>query len=103
MSLPQPDGYLALPDGGKGDPVLVLHAWWGLNNTIKDFTHRLAQAGFTAFAPDLYHGDVTDSIAEAEALGATLDENVDRARNDLATAVAFLLIQTAIPPIISRL
>jgi hypothetical protein len=30
----QPDGYLAVPLSGKGNPMLVLHAWWGLNDTI---------------------------------------------------------------------
>jgi|GEM_PF-1298494 len=29
----QPDGYLAMPATGKGSTVLVLHAWWGLNDT----------------------------------------------------------------------
>jgi carboxymethylenebutenolidase len=90
MSPNQPDGYLALPSAGKGSPVLVLHAWWGLNETIKAFCSRLAEAGFVAFAPDLFHGRVTDQIAEAETLGAALDENVDQVRAELAGAVSFL-------------
>lgn len=94
MSLQQPEGYLAvpaaLPANGTGRAVLVLHAWWGLNDTIRAFCTRLAEAGFIAFAPDLYHGKVTDQIAEAETLGAALDTNADRARADLAAAVAFL-------------
>ena len=59
-------GYLAMPERGKGPGVLVLHAWWGLNDTIKAFCTRLAEAGFVAFAPDLYHGEVADTIAGAE-------------------------------------
>jgi carboxymethylenebutenolidase len=90
MSPTQPDGYLALPSAGRGSPVLVLHAWWGLNETIKAFCSRLAEAGFVAFAPDLYHGRVTDQIAEAETLGASLDENVDQVRAELTGAVSFL-------------
>jgi carboxymethylenebutenolidase len=90
MSLTQPDGYLALPSTDKGRAVLVLHAWWGLNDTIKAFCARLAEVGFVAFAPDLYHGKVTDQIAEAEALVAALDKNVNQARVDLANATAFL-------------
>jgi carboxymethylenebutenolidase len=85
-----PDGYLAVPDNDKGSPVLVLHAWWGLNDTIKAFCDRLAEAGFVAFAADLYHGEVTDQISEAEKLAPALDENVDQARADLAEAVKFL-------------
>ncbi|HVO69386.1 MAG TPA: dienelactone hydrolase family protein [Aggregatilineaceae bacterium] len=90
MPQSQPDGYLAIPPTGTGPGVLVLHAWWGLNDTIKAFCTRLAESGFVAFAPDLYHGKVTDQIGEAETLGAALDEKVDQARADLADAVAFL-------------
>jgi carboxymethylenebutenolidase len=90
----QPDGYLALPPAGKGDPVLVLHAWWGLNDTIKNFCNRLAEVGFVAFAPDLYHGKVTDQIAEAETLGAALDASANQARAEIKDAVTFLKEQT---------
>lgn len=64
----QPQGFLTVPPRRKGPGVLVLHAWWGLNETIKAFCTRLAEAGFVAFAPDLYHGMVADTIAGAEAL-----------------------------------
>jgi carboxymethylenebutenolidase len=74
MTPNQPDGYLAVPTSGAGSAVLVLHAWWGLNETIKAFCTRLAASGFTAFAPDLYHGKVADTIPAAEALGKALDE-----------------------------
>ena len=60
MPEPQPDGFLALPSGGQGHPVLVLHAWWGLNDTIIELCRRLAAEGFIAFAPDLYHGRIAD-------------------------------------------
>jgi carboxymethylenebutenolidase len=90
MSQNQPDGYLATPASGTGDPVLVLHAWWGLNDTLKTFCTRLAGAGFVAFAPDLYHGKVADTIAEAETLVAALNQNGDQANTDLAEAAAFL-------------
>lgn len=90
MSTTQPDGYLAMPPSGKGSAVLVLHAWWGLNHTLKAFCTRLAEAGFVAFAPDLYHGKVTDQIAEAETLGAALDGNVNQARVEIAGATTFL-------------
>ena len=64
----QPEGFLAVPHVGKGPGVLVLHAWWGLNDTIKAFCTRLADSGFVAFAPDLYHGKIADTIADAEKL-----------------------------------
>jgi carboxymethylenebutenolidase len=87
---PQPDGYLAIPSTGKAPGVLVLHAWWGLNDTIKAFCTRLAQSGFVAFAPDLYHGKVADTIADAEALGSALDANYLQAKAEIAQAAMFL-------------
>jgi carboxymethylenebutenolidase len=90
MSTTQPDGYLAMPAAGKGSAVLVLHAWWGLNDTIKAFCNRLAEAGFVVFAPDLYHGKVTDQIAEAEILGSVLDGTADQAKAEIIEAVTFL-------------
>ena len=86
----QPDGYLVIPPTGKGNAVLVLHAWWGLNDTMKAFCARLAESGFVAFAPDLYHGKVADTIADAEALGKALDTNHLQAKADIADATMFL-------------
>lgn len=81
-----PDGYLATPAAGNGRAVLVLHPWWGLNDTIRGVCDRLADAGYLVFAPDLYHGHVADTIAGAEALmervdgGRALEETIAAAR-----------------------
>jgi carboxymethylenebutenolidase len=69
---------------------LVLHAWWGLNDTLKAVCMRLTEAGFVAFAPDLYHGQVADTIAEAETLGKALDANHLQAKAEIAEATLFL-------------
>ena len=90
MPLTQPDGYLAIPPTGKGSAVLVLHAWWGLNDTMKAFCTRLADAGFVAFAPDLYHGKVADNIADAETLARALNTNHLQAAAEIADATKFL-------------
>ena len=90
MTQPQPDGFLAVPPTGKGPGVLVLHAWWGLNDTMKAFCTRLAESGFVAFAPDLYHGKVADTIADAETLGKALDANYLQARAEITEAARFL-------------
>jgi carboxymethylenebutenolidase len=94
MNQNQPQGFLAVPPTGKGPGVLVLHAWWGLNDTIKTFCNRLAESGFVVFAPDLYHGKVADNIADAEALGSALDENAEQASAEIAQAAAFLSERT---------
>src|SRR3990172_8344188 len=90
MTHSPPQGFLAVPPNGKGPGVLVLHAWWGLNDTIKAFCTQLAESGFVAFAPDLYHGKVADTIADAETLGGSVDANHLQAEAETADAALFL-------------
>lgn len=90
MTQSQPQGYLAAPAGETGPGVLVLHAWWGLNETIKAFCQRLADAGFVAFAPDLYHGKVVDTVAEAEAAVQALEPQFLKVRAEVREAAAYL-------------
>jgi carboxymethylenebutenolidase len=67
--------YLAMPEGGSGPGVLVLHAWWGLTPIFTDVCDQLAAAGYVALAPGLFPGGATAAtIAEAEALLGALDE-----------------------------
>jgi carboxymethylenebutenolidase len=65
---PVPVGYEALPEKGEGPGVLVLHAWWGLNDVARGVCDRLAAAGFVAVAPDLWGGVVATTVEEAESL-----------------------------------
>ena len=90
MSTAQPDGFLAVPQAGNGSPVLVLHAWWGLNDTIKRLCVSLADAGYIAFAPDLYHGNIADTIPGAESLCSALFANNEQASAEVAEAARFL-------------
>ncbi|MCI0395931.1 MAG: dienelactone hydrolase family protein [Chloroflexi bacterium] len=90
MTHSQPQGFLVVPPIGQGPGVLVLHAWWGLNDAMKAFCTRLAESGFVTFAPDLYHGKVADNIADAETLGKALDTNHLQARAEIAEATMFL-------------
>src|SRR5437660_12138958 len=78
--------YLAVPEQGSAPGVLVLHAWWGLTEPFRQVCDRLAEAGFVARAPDLYHGKTTASVEEAQALGAALDQDAERWRGDITAA-----------------
>jgi carboxymethylenebutenolidase len=84
------NGYLAEPPHGSGPGVLVLHAWWGLTEPFQQVCDQLAQAGFVALAPDLYHGKTTASVEEAEALVEALNQHEERVRGNIAGAVQFL-------------
>ncbi len=65
-------GYLAIPANGEGPGVIVMHAWWGLNQFFKDLCDRLAAEGFVAFAPDLNEGRIAQTVEEAEQIMSEL-------------------------------
>ena len=87
------NGYLVIPQERNGKIILVLHAWWGLNKTIKNYCDQLAKEGFTVYAPDLYHGKLTVEIETAEIYSNEL--SLEQARSDLDNAIELLLDQTS--------
>lgn len=80
--------YLATPAGGKGPGVLVIQEWWGLVPHIKNVCDRFAAEGFTALAPDMYHGKTADEPDGAGKLFMAL--NIAQAEKDLAGAAKYL-------------
>jgi len=66
--------YLAPARPSPGPPVLLLHPWWGLNQTIRDFADRLAGDGFTVIAPDMFDGKVLTTPDDAQANVRSLTE-----------------------------
>lgn len=82
-------GYLA--DGG-GPGVIVIQEWWGLVPHICDVADRVAAAGFTALAPDLYGGRSSTEPDEAGKLMMSL--NLAQAAKDLSGAVDLLQERT---------
>lgn len=87
-------GYVARPEQGAGLGLLVIQEWWGLVPHIKDVCDRFAAEGFTALAPDLYHGDSATEPDEAGKLMMAL--NLDRAAKDLSGAIDWLIASDAV-------
>lgn len=67
--------YLVAPDGGPGPGVLVLHSWWGLTAGTRKRCDDLADAGYTALAPNMLPGRLPIIAAEAELELAETDPN----------------------------
>src|SRR5690349_12320652 len=86
-------GYLASPGNPRGK-VLVLHAWWGLNDFFKSFADRLASQGFLSLAPDLYDGPVAKSVEEAKDLHSKVDN--ERIKKIVLGATDYLLSDPSI-------
>src|SRR5437763_16952393 len=81
-------GYLATPTSGKGAGVLVIQEWWGLVPHIKRVCDRFAAEGFSALAPDMYHGKTADEPDGAGKLFMAL--NIAQAEQDLRCAATYL-------------
>jgi carboxymethylenebutenolidase len=88
------DGFLAEPKTRSGYGVVVLHAWWGLNADVKNFCKRLANAGFVAYAPDLFHGKIAATEEAAEELVNEFDGKHAQVEADIATASSYLAERT---------
>ncbi|UXH78878.1 dienelactone hydrolase family protein [Roseateles amylovorans] len=81
-------GYLA--SAGDGAPGMILiQEWWGLKPHIKDIAERLASAGITTLAPDLYRGRIAADADEASHLMNGLDFG-DATTQDLQGALNHL-------------
>jgi len=78
--------------------VLVLHAWWGLNDDVRAYARRLEGEGFTVETPDMYGGGrLATDIPAAEALMKGRDKvrqiaEIDRAADRLGKLGAFAVL-----------
>lgn len=82
-------GYLALPAGGETRPaVIVIQEWWGMVPHIRTVADRFAEAGYVAFAPDLYQGIAADEPDEARRL--LMGMALGQAAREIAGAAEYL-------------
>ncbi len=86
-------GYLATPASGKGPALLVIQEWWGLVGHVKNVCDRFAAEGFTALAPDMYHGQTASEPDGAGKLFMAL--NIAQAEKDLRGAATYLLARSS--------
>ena len=77
-NIPAGDATARLYFAGSANPgrpgIVVLHAWWGLNDDVQRYADRLAASGFVVAAPDMFGGQVADTVEAAEKLAAAGDE-----------------------------
>lgn len=84
-------GYMAVPEGDGPFPALVLiHEWWGLNDNIRSLADDFAARGYVALAVDMYEGESTTDQAKARELSSGVQNNMERAQENLRQAAAFL-------------
>lgn len=82
------DGFISRPVAGLWPAVVIGIDWWGLTDWSRDMTRRVAEEGFVALTPDLYHGVSTADHATAARLKGELD--IDKAVQEMVDAAAYL-------------
>ncbi len=94
-------GYLAAPATGASSTagIIVLQEWWGLVDQIKRTCDRFAEAGFTALAPDLYHGTTVPLTEPDEAAKEMMALRMEAAAKDLSGGVDELVRRTGRPEV----
>jgi carboxymethylenebutenolidase len=65
-------GYMARSDR-VGPCVLLLHEFFGLQESFEEYADRLNAEGFTVLVPDMYDGAVARNVEEAVALRDAVD------------------------------
>jgi dienelactone hydrolase len=94
-------GWIAYDDDSKGrrPGVVVVHEWWGLNDYTKTRARMLAEAGYVAFAADMYgDGKVTEHPKEAGEWAGAVRANKEIASQRFNAAVAQLKANSHVDP-----
>jgi carboxymethylenebutenolidase len=73
--------------------VVVLHAWWGLNDDVIGYADRLAREGYAVLAPDMFGGKIATTVEEAEGLTS----EGDAVAGDIAMAAVDTLAERVGP------
>jgi carboxymethylenebutenolidase len=67
-------GILTLPKAGKGPAIMLLPAWWGLNDFFKNLSQRLSKSGYVVWTSDYYGDKYASSVREAYKYKAKLKQ-----------------------------
>lgn len=106
IQLNTPDGKMnafeAKPKGAGNYPgIVVLMEAFGLNDHIKKVTERIAQEGYVAIAPDLYHRESERIVPYSDlqkAIGIMTRLKDGQVMDDVGAAIAHLKSQNIVKP-----
>jgi carboxymethylenebutenolidase len=55
--------------------LILLHAWWGLNDDVRRRAEILRKESYTVVTPDLFGGRVASTIEEANKLSSSFEKD----------------------------
>lgn len=89
---PEVRAYVAAPPGEGPFPVVIMiHEFYGLNQSIVDKAEGLAQEGYLVVAPDTFRGSTTAWIPRA--IYQVITNNPDQVNRDLDSVYAWIAAQ----------
>lgn len=94
---PDVRAYVAQPEGERPFPtVIMIHEFWGLNESIISLANLLAEEGYLVVAPDTFRGSTTSWVPRAIfQVISTKPENIN---TDLDSVYAWLESQPDVDP-----
>ncbi len=72
--------YRTGPRGAKRG-ILLLHEWWGLNDSTRRYADYLGEAGYRVIAIDLYDGKVASSVGQAQEYMMSVNQEAANAKH----------------------
>jgi carboxymethylenebutenolidase len=90
----EPDvrAYVAMPEGAGPFPtVIMIHEFWGLNESIVSLADLLAEEGYFVIAPDTFRGSTTNWVPRA--IYQVIMNDAENVNTDLDSAYAWLSSQ----------
>lgn len=94
-------GYIAWDDATEKERpgVLVVHEWWGHDQFTRDQAEKLARAGYTAMAVDMYgEGKSADHPKKAEAFMKEANSDMEAMKTGFRTAMKRLQDHETVDP-----
>ncbi len=77
--------YVARPESGRAPAIIVLQEAFGVNDHIMDVARRLAQQGYLAIAPELFHRTAPAGFTAAYTNFASIVEHMQAATPEAIT------------------
>jgi len=90
-------GWLSRPVNAKGNlpAMVVIHQWWGLDDSIRQASERYAGEGYMTLAVDLYQGNVATQPKDAMQMSRALSKDKASGYANIKDAIAYLKGQGA--------
>lgn len=77
--------------------VVLVHEWWGLNDTVRAEADRLAAQGYIVLAVDLFAGKTTNDIQVARNYMLQVVNDQDAAGDNIRQAIDFVKVTAGAP------